>query len=360
MKIPELKLNFSIITAVYKREDELTELLESLTNQSDSDFEVIVVDDGSPVSLESIVDKFKAKLNIHYFYKENSGPAKSRNFGMGRASGNYFIFLDSDTIAPKNYIQTVRKELSENYVDAFGGPDAADKSFTDLQKAISFSMTSFLTTGGIRGGKKHVGKFQPRSFNMGISKAAFEATDGFGNLRIGEDPDLSMTLWEKGFETRLIPEAKVFHKRRTSLKKFARQVYQFGVARPILNQRHSGSGKLTYWFPSLFLLYFLVCSFSLFFRLISVEIYISNIFSYWFNNILILVGILLSIPLIIYFFLILIISSIKNLSLHVGFLSIFTTLIQFMGYGYGFLKSWILLNIFRIKPEKAFPGHFST
>src|SRR5690606_22101284 len=143
------------------------------------------------------------------------------------------------------------KEVMENEM-AFGGPDAADESFTDLQKAISYSMTSFLTTGGIRGGKKHVGRFQPRSFNMGISKAAFEATGGFGNLRIGEDPDLSMTLWEKGFETRLFPDAKVFHKRRTSLVKFVRQVYQFGVARPILNQRHPGSGKLTYWFPSLF------------------------------------------------------------------------------------------------------------
>src|SRR5690606_1593599 len=347
MKIPELKLNFSIIIAVYKREDELTELLESLTNQSDSDFEVIVVDDGSPVSLESIVGEFKSKLNIQYLHKENSGPAKSRNFGMERASGNYFIFLDSDTIAPKNYIQTVRKELSENYVDAFGGPDAADESFTALQKAISYSMTSFLTTGGIRGGKKHVGRFQPRSFNMGISKAAFEATGGFGNLRIGEDPDLSMTLWEKGFETRLFPEAKVFHKRRTSLVKFARQVYQFGVARPILHQRHPGSGKLTYWFLTLFSLGYIFAILSLIYHL-----FIAPFQSDWF-----------SLPFalyIIYFILITFDSLIKTNSFHASRIAPYIVAIQFTAYGFGFLKSWILLNIFRIKPEKAFPGHFSN
>lgn len=336
-------LRISAIIAVYQRPDELTELLQSLATQSDPDFEVIVVDDGSPVHLESIVDKFNSKLNIHYFYKENSGPAKSRNFGMQRASGNYFIFLDSDTIAPKNYIQTVRKELSENYVDAFGGPDAADESFTILQKAISYSMTSFLTTGGIRGGKKHVGKFQPRSFNMGISKAAFEATGGFGNLRIGEDPDLSMTLWEKGFETRLFPEAKVFHKRRTSLVKFARQVYQFGVARPILNQRHPGSGKLTYWFPTLFSLGYIFAMLSLIYAPLQSD---------WF-----------SLPFalyIIYFILITFDSLIKTNSFHASRIAPYIVAIQFTAYGFGFLKSWILLNIFRIKPEKAFPGHFSN
>ena len=347
MKIPELKLNFSIIIAVYKREDELTELLESLMHQSDSDFEVIVVDDGSPVSLESIVGEFKSKLNIQYLHKENSGPAKSRNFGMERASGNYFIFLDSDTIAPKNYIQTVRKELSENYVDAFGGPDAADESFTALQKAISYSMTSFLTTGGIRGGKKHVGRFQPRSFNMGISKAAFEATGGFGNLRIGEDPDLSMTLWEKGFETRLFPDAKVFHKRRTSLVKFARQVYQFGVARPILNQRHPGSGKLTYWFPSLFSLGYIFVLLSLICHLFIVPFQ-----SDWFF-----------LPFafyVIYSILISFDSLIKTNSVFVAQIALHIVIIQFTAYGFGFLKSWIYLNIFRIKPEKAFPDHFSN
>lgn len=338
-----MNLNFSIIIAVYQREEELTELLQSLDQQTDSSFEVIVVDDGSPNLLEPIVEEFKSKLTIQYFYKENSGPAKSRNYGMKWASGNYFIFLDSDTIAPATYIETVRKELTENYVDAFGGPDAADENFTDLQKAITFSMTSFLTTGGIRGGKKHVGKFQPRSFNMGISKEAFEKTGGFGNLRIGEDPDLSMTLWKNGLETRLFPEAKVFHKRRTSLKKFAKQVYQFGVARPILNQRHPKFTKLTFWFPGLFIIG-LILSFSAY------PIPIHG----WVRYIL-----RIPFPLyLIYFVLILIISTIQFKSIKVGFLSVITTLIQFSCYGFGFLKSWILLNIFRKKAEKVFPGHF--
>lgn len=338
-------LSISIIIAVYQRPDELNELLQSLSKQSDSDFEVIIVDDGSPEKLENLVQNYKKLLNLKYFYKENSGSGKSRNYGMERASGNYFIFLDSDTIAPQNYIATVRKELTENYVDAFGGPDAADESFSDLQKAISYSMTSFLTTGGIRGGKKHVGKFQPRSFNMGISKAAFEETGGFGNLRIGEDPDLSMTLWEKGFETRLFSEAKVFHKRRTTLKKFAKQVYQFGVARPILNQRHPGSGKLTYWFPSLFALGDILAILSLIFHL-----FIAPFQSDWF---------LLPFALYItYFILIYFDSFIKTNSFLASQIAPYIVTVQFAAYGYGFLKSWFYLNILRKKPEKAFPNHF--
>jgi len=352
-------LNISIIIAVYQRFDELNELLEGLAQQNDVNFEIIIVDDGSPEKLESLAEKFKSKLNLKYFYKSNSGPAKSRNFGMEKASGNYFIFLDSDTIAPKNYIETVRKELNSNYVDAFGGPDAADESFSDLQKAISFSMTSFLTTGGIRGGKKHVGKFQPRSFNMGISKEAFEKTGGFGNLRIGEDPDLSMTLWENGFETRLFTDAKVFHKRRTSLKKFAKQVYQFGAARPILNQRHPKYTKPTFWFPSLFLLYFLFCLAFFCCSIFKNDFISIHLKSIWLNLSSLEISTFVSIPIIFYLMLILIFSTIQNKNLKVGFLSIITTLIQFFGYGSGFLKSWILLNIFRIKPEKAFPNHFS-
>jgi len=351
-------LSISVIIAVYQRPDELTELLQSLSSQSDSDFEVVVVDDGSPEKLENLIQDYKKLLNLKYFYKENSGPGKSRNYGMERASGNYFIFLDSDTIAPQNYIATVRKELTENYVDAFGGPDAADESFSDLQKAISFSMTSFLTTGGIRGGKKHVGKFQPRSFNMGISKAAFEETGGFGNLRIGEDPDLSMTLWEKGFETRLFSDAKVFHKRRTSLKKFAKQVHQFGVARPILNQRHPKYTKLTFWFPTLFLLYFLFSLFLFVYGVIDIKLYASNVGAYWVNYFGFLLGLILISPLIIYFILLFIISSIKYRNLNVGILSLVTTFVQFFCYGYGFLMSWFHLNVANKKPEQVFPENF--
>ncbi len=342
-----MDLKFSIIIAVYRRKEELSELLASLRTQSDKEFEVVIVDDGSPEPLEELVKSYQSKLNIQYFYKENSGPAQSRNYGMQRAKGNYFIFLDSDTIAPKNYIENVRKELESNYVDAFGGPDAADESFTPLQKAISFSMTSFLTTGGIRGGKRHVGKFQPRSFNMGISKEAFEKTGGFGNLRVGEDPDLSMTLWENGFETRLFPDAQVFHKRRTSLKKFAKQVYQFGVARPILNQRHPGSGKLTYWFPSLFIICYILTMILMFCQLFGFVLH-----SDWFFLPLVFY--------ILYFTLIWWFSLIKTNSNFVAQITPYIVLVQFAAYGFGFLKSWILLNIFRMKPEKAFPSHFSN
>lgn len=336
-------MNFSIIIAVYQRKDELAELLSSLEKQTDKDFEVIVVDDGSPDSLENIVTQFKPKLKIRYFFKENSGPAKSRNFGMEKAAGDYFIFLDSDTIVPENYMKIVRNALTKNYTDAFGGPDAADESFSPLQKAISFSMTSFLTTGGIRGGKKHVGKFQPRSFNMGISKKAFEKTGGFGNLRIGEDPDLSMTLWENGFETQLISEAFVYHKRRTSIKKFARQVYQFGVARPILNQRHPKYKKITFWFPTIFSLG-LIFAVILLFQMQHTKVWMYIPFLVY----------------TIYFSLLFWYSLIKTNSMIAARMTPYIVIVQFAAYGYGFLKSWILLNIFRLKPEKAFPGHFSN
>jgi GT2 family glycosyltransferase len=354
-----LNLNFSIIIAVYQRRNELIELLQSLANQSDKDFEVVVVDDGSPEKLENLTNSFIAQLDIQYHYKENSGASASRNFGMEKASGNYFIFLDSDTIAPKNYIETVRKELNSNYVDAFGGPDSAKDNFTDLQKAISFSMTSFLTTGGIRGGKKHVGKFQPRSFNMGISKIAFEKTGGFGNLRIGEDPDLSMTLWENGFETQLIPDAFVYHKRRASLKKFAKQVYNFGIARPILNQRHPKFTKLTFWFPAFILFYIMFALLGFIYSILNFQLIDFHIFNKLIRINSLNYLLMLVFPLKLYFLLIWVFAAVQTKSIKTGFLAMLTSLTQFCCYGYGFLKSWISLNIFRFKPEKIFPNHFS-
>ena len=337
-------LQISIIIAVYERQDELTELLTSLTKQTDNLFEIIIVDDGSQNKLDTVCAKFENQLNLHYYYKTNSGPGKSRNYGMEKANGNYFIFLDSDTIIPSTYIASVKQELSTNYVDAFGGPDDADDSFTDMQKAITFSMTSFLTTGGIRGGKKQIGKFQPRSFNMGISRKAYEKTGGFADLRVGEDPDLSMRLWENGFETRLFSASKVIHKRRTSLKKFAKQVYQFGVARPILNQRHPKYIKPTFWFPSLF---FVGTLFAFLFLVLS---FVFSNFKF-----------ILQVPFVIwliYMFLIFLFSTIRFQSAKVGLLSIQTTLIQFFNYGYGFLESQFKLNILKQNPKKAFPSHF--
>ena len=337
-------IQLSIIVAVYERQDELTELLSSLTKQTNSNFEMIIVDDGSKNKLDTVCAKFQDQLDIKYYYKSNSGPGKSRNYGMEKANGNYFIFLDSDTIIPSTYIQSVYDELSSNYVDAFGGPDDADESFNEMQKAITFSMTSFLTTGGIRGGKKQVGKFQPRSFNMGISRKAYEKTGGFAAMRIGEDPDLSMRLWENGFETRLFQDSKVIHKRRTSLKKFAKQVYQFGVARPILNQRHPNYVKPTFWFPSLF--------------------FLGTLFA-WFTFVLgfIIFDLIkiLHIPMmfwLLYMVLIFVFATMRFKSIKVGVLSMQTTLIQFFNYGYGFLESQFKLNILKQDPKKEFPSHF--
>jgi glycosyltransferase involved in cell wall biosynthesis len=317
-----LKLPFSIIVPVYNRPQEIDELLESLTNQNfQDDFEVIIVEDGSSDSSEKIVEKYSDKLNLHYFFKKNSGAGASRNFGMDKASGNYFIILDSDVIVPKQYLFEVSKALQENYTDAFGGPDAAHESFTSLQKAINYSMTSFLTTGGIRGKKKSVGKFQPRSFNLGISRKAFEITSGFSKQKVGEDIDLTFRLWENGFKTQLIEKAFVYHKRRSTIKQFYKQTFAFGTARPQLNKRYPETAKLTYWFPSVFIMGF------------DIGI-IAAIFGYW--QLSALYG--------LYFVLIFLDSLLQNRSVTVAFLSIITTFTQHLGYGLGFIESKFLKN----------------
>lgn len=314
--------NFSIIIPVYNRLEEIDELLESLTKQDFSDdFEVLIIEDGSENSSEEIVKKHESQLNLKYFFKENSGAGASRNLGMKQASGNYFIILDSDVIVPRQYLLEVKKALETNFTDAFGGPDTAHKSFTSLQKAINYAMTSVLTTGGIRGNKKAVGKFQPRSFNLGISKKAFEKTNGFANLKVGEDIDLTFRLWKNGFETQLIENAFVYHKRRSTFQHFFKQTFAFGTARPKLNKRYPETKKLTYWFPSLFI--------------IGLDISILFMF-FGYYQILYLYG--------FYFTLIFIDSLFKNKNLYVAFLSIFTSLTQFLGYGLGFLKSQFYPN----------------
>ena len=312
-----MKLNFSIIIPVYNRPQEIDELLESLTKQDFSDdFEVLIIEDGSTDKSETIVEKYNNQLDLKYFFKENSGAGASRNLGMQKASGNYFIILDSDVIVPKQYLSEVKKALKENYTDAFGGPDAAHSSFTSLQKAINYSMTSVLTTGGIRGKKKSVGKFQPRSFNLGMSKIAFEKTLGFSKMKNGEDIDLTFRLWENDFETQLIEKAFVYHKRRSTIQQFFKQTFGFGTARPILNRKYPETSKPTYWFPSLFI--------------IGLDIsLILAIFGY--SQLLYFFG--------LYFLLIFIDSLFQNKSIYVAFLSMITSLAQFLGYGLGFLKS---------------------
>ncbi|WP_299528516.1 glycosyltransferase [uncultured Lutibacter sp.] len=311
-----MELQFSIIIPVYNRPQEIDELLASLTKQTYSkNFEVVVVEDGSENNSKEIVENYSKALNLIYFFKENSGAGASRNFGMERASGNYFIIFDSDCIIPPNYLDEVEKALALNFTDAFGGADAAHDSFTIIQKAINYSMTSFLTTGGIRGSKKAVDKFQPRSFNLGISKKAFEKTTGFSKMKIGEDIDLTFRLWEHNFETQFIENAFVYHKRRSTFQQFFKQTFAFGKGRPFLNKKYPDTAKITYWFPTIFILFFAIALISL------------------------IAGIkILALLFVVYFTMIFLDSFIKNKKISVAVLSIFTTLIQFTGYGLGFLK----------------------
>ncbi|WP_171659658.1 glycosyltransferase [Flagellimonas amphidinii] len=326
----------SIVVPVYNRPEEIRELLQSLLVQDfDLPYEVVIVEDGSSESSETIVQQFEDKLQISYYFKENSGPGDSRNYGMQKAQGNYFIILDSDCILPKQYLSEVQKELEKAFVHCFGGPDAADESFTIVQKAINYVMTSFLTTGGIRGKEKSVGKFQPRSFNMGISKEAFEKAGGFGRIHPGEDPDLTFRIWKAGYNSRLFPKAYVYHKRRIDWNKFYIQVNKFGSVRPILNKWHPGTAKLTYWFPTFFMLGLLV------------------------SIVLALFGMLWPLALYALYFIVLFLDAlVKNKSLKVAFYAIFAALTQFTGYGIGFLKSTMLLNFSKKEPEGLFPKLF--
>lgn len=329
-------MHYSLIIPVYNRPNEVDELLESLSELAFSDgFEIVIVEDGSSERCDHIVEKYNANLNISYYYKKNSGPGDSRNFGMKKAKGDYFVIFDSDCIIPKQYLTEVDQALQSKYVDCFGGPDQALDSFSDVQKAINFSMTSFITTGGIRGGSEKIDKFQPRSFNMGISKKAFEASGGFGNIHPGEDPDLSMRLWELGFETALFHKAYVYHKRRIDWQKFSIQVNKFGKARPILNSWYPKYSKLTYFVPTVFILMFFAAI------------------------VLLALGQIIGIvSLVVYFLIVFSVSSMQNKSLRIGYLSVVAVWKQFYGYGTGFLKSFILVQVLKKNPHQVFPELF--
>ena len=309
-------MKYSFIIPVYNRPDEVDELLDSLTRQTLQDFEVIIVEDGSSVPCKDITDKYTSLLNIHYFNKPNSGPGQTRNYGVDRANGEYMLILDSDCILPETYLEEVEKELEHQEADAFGGPDRAHESFTDVQKAINYAMTSFFTTGGIRGGKKKMDKFYPRSFNMGVRKDVYQALGGFSKMRFGEDIDFSIRIFKGGYRCRLFPEAWVWHKRRTDLKKFFKQVHNSGIARINLYKKYPESLKLVHMLPAIFtmgvvflLLASLVCGWSL--------------------SLLLLFALIICID-----------SSIQNRSLKIGLLSVAASFIQLTGYGSGFLIAW--------------------
>ncbi len=328
--------SISIIVAIFNRKDELFELLNSLSHQTDKDFEVIIVDDGSRIDLNPTIHQFEEMLTIQYFRKKNSGPGLSRNYGAKRAKNDWLVFVDSDVIVETNYIENIKKDIQETPCDAFGGADKAHRGFNLMQKAISYSMTSVFTTGGIRGNKKSVSKFQPRSFNMGVRKEAFEKVGGFSEMRIGEDPDLSMTLWENGFTTAFFDNIGVYHKRRVDFGKFSQQVYQFGCARPILNQRHPKYVKISFAFPTLFLLGFAL-----------------GFVEYLFLRkgfVMAMYG--------LYTWLVFFHALWKTKNISIAGMAVISTYIQMFSYGYGFLKSWIMLNVFKLDPEEAFPNHF--
>jgi glycosyltransferase involved in cell wall biosynthesis len=328
-------LHFSFIIPVFNRPHEIDELLESFTQlKGDFDYGIYIVEDGSTVPSNTVVEQFDQQLKIAYYVKGNSGPGDSRNYGMARAKGNYFIILDSDVLLPEDYLQVVTKRLANNYTDCYGGPDAAHASFSKLQKAINFAMTSFITTGGIRGGKDSE-NFQPRSFNMGISKEAFQASNGFGTIHPGEDPDLSMRLKNLGFKSQLIKEAYVYHKRRISWSKFYQQVYKFGLVRPILNSWHPQTERLIFWLPTVFSLGFLL----------SILMLAINVM--W----------LLYIYLI-YITVAFIMAFINSKNVVISFLSVIAIFVQFFGYGYGFLKSTIAVKFLKVNPEVRFPKLF--
>ena len=315
-------MKYSVIVPVFNRPDEVDELLESLSKQSLKDFEVVIVEDGSTVKCKDVCDKYADILDLHYYYKENSGPGQSRNYGVERASGEYVLILDSDAVTPPGFMQAVDDELRRQPTDAWGGPDAAHESFTDIQKAISYAMTSFFTTGGIRGGKKQLDKkFYPRSFNLGVRREVYQQLGGFTKERFskmslyGEDIDFSLRIYKNGYSCRLFPEAWLWHKRRTDFSKFWRQVYNSGYARINLWRKYPEALKPVHALPAVF-------------TVGVAGLLLLSVFC-----------VLALIPLILYSALIFIDSTIRNKSVMVGLKSIPAAFIQLIGYGVGFLES---------------------
>lgn len=305
---------FSIIIPVYNRPQEVDELLESLCGQSFKDFEVVVVEDGSSEKCDTVCEQYADHLTLNYYYKSNSGPGPSRNYGAERSQGEYLIILDSDVIVPENYLEIIKEELEREPCDAFGGPDRAHESFSPIQKAINYAMTSFFTTGGIRGGKKKLDKFYPRSFNLGIRKSVYEALGGFAPMRYGEDIDLSTRIFKGGYSCRLFPEAFVFHKRRVKFSSFFRQVKHSGEARVLLKKKYPETFKLVHLLPAAFVVGNLL-------------LVMLGIIQHW----------LWLMPIVLYIVTVFVDSLLKNTSLKVALLSVPAAYCQLFGYGTGFI-----------------------
>jgi len=329
---------FSFIIPVFNRPNEVEELLQSLTQQTvdSSMFEVIVVEDGSQITCKEVCERFSEQLNLHYYYKENSGPGQSRNYGADKSCGEYYIVLDSDVVLPETYMQHVLDEIKREPCDAFGGPDRAHHDFSPIQKAISYSMTSFFTTGGIRGGKKKLDKFYPRSYNMGIKSDVYKALNGFSKMRFGEDIDFSIRIFDNGYRCRLFPEAWVYHKRRTDFRKFFKQVYNSGIARINLYKKYPSSLKLVHLLPAVFTVgVFLLCL-----------------------SALLLCSLVPLSLLLLYSILIFIDSATHYKSIKIGFLSVGAAFTQLMGYGLGFIEAWWKRCVRGLDEFQAFEKNF--
>ena len=327
-------MRYSVIIPVYNRPDEVDELLGSLAVQTFRDFEVIIVEDGSSVPCKGVVGDYRDRMDIHYYYKPNSGPGQTRNYGAERSRGEYLLILDSDCILPEGYLAAVEAELRREPADAFGGPDRAHDSFTSVQKAINYAMTSFFTTGGIRGGKKKMDRFYPRSFNMGIRAEVYRALGGFSRMRFGEDIDFSIRIFKAGYRCRLFPQAWVWHKRRTDFRKFFKQVHNSGIARINLYKKYPESLKLVHLLPAVFTVGVVLVLLAAFFCVWSL-------------------GLLGIFVLVIFLD-----ASLKNKSPKIGILSVIAAFIQLVGYGTGFLLAWWKRCILGKKSFSAFEKNF--
>ncbi len=350
-------MKYSIIIPVYNRPDEVRELLGSLAGQPTHEFEVIVVEDGSSVPCGEVVAQFRDRLSIQYLVKANGGPSAARNYGAEHAEGDYLLILDSDVIVPEGYIAAIDKYLAEDPADAFGGPDRAHPSFTPVQKAISYAMTSFFTTGGIRGGKKKLDKFYPRSYNMGVRREVFETLGGFADdMRFGEDIDFSIRVLEHGYRSCLFPDAWVYHKRRTDLRKFFRQVHNSGIARINLYKKHPFSLKLVHLLPAVFTVGVVLLA-------------VLGIFwhKFWW-------------PIVLYALLIFVDATMQNFNplpsccstgnkaldnkkmflraSKIGLLAVAASFVQLIGYGTGFLRAWWERSVLGHGPLEAFRKNF--
>ena len=319
---------FSLIVPVYNREDEVRALLESLVGQDDKGFECIIVEDGSTLPCKEVCSEFSDRVDIKYFFKENEGRSIARNYGIVRAGGDYLVFVDSDCVLPPDYFSSLRRELERTGAQCFGGPDAAHESFSPLQKAINFAMTSFLTTGGIRGGKITLEKFVPRTFNMGFSREVYDKVGGFREM-FSEDIDMSTRIRQAGFAPWLLRDVRVYHKRRVSLKKFWRQVHVFGMSRITLQLLYPGSMKVVHWLPALFVIFSLAMIVGAFFWVLAI------------------------VPLIVYFLALFITASISMKSVRLGAMAVVTSIIQLYGYGTGFIRAYFWKILLRHGRDEA-------